>query len=497
MKNKKLLNLPSKNNNKISIYFWVLLILIILLGSFLRVFELSKQSIWNDEAYTIELVMKSSFTELLIGKKADPGIPPIYILFFKIWTDLFGYEKYIVRIPSVIFGIASIYVIFIFAKYLFDTKLALLSAFLLAISPFHIYLSQMVRPYSLVILLSLFALFFFVRFFFCRENSLSDLFWCNLFLLLLSYTHYLSVIMIITFNMFLLLTTRGIKLKKWLISQLILASLLLPLLLFLLKGLQQGGGARSFFNPMEVAYLFLVYSIGEAGFVFKVSNIMVAIKENFLFLLINLIIFSTILTLFLRRWFLFERKNKKINLILFYFFCPLVILFLISFFYPLFRPRYLSYIYPGFIILLSKGIISIKKKYISLILLLGLLLSTFFLLYSYYFEYKREPWEEICQYIGSNEEPNEAIVSTRTHPLRYCYSGSLKIYFIDFNKSNILNKKGVWLVFANYQQSYAVESDEIKDFLVENFNLDSTHYFRDDSNEISGDMIVYHFINKK
>ena len=166
MKNKKLLNLPSKNNNKISIYFWVLLILIILLGSFLRVFELSKQSIWNDEAYTIELVMKSSFTELLIGKKADPGIPPIYILFFKIWTDLFGYEKYIVRIPSVIFGIASIYVIFIFAKYLFDTKLALLSAFLLAISPFHIYLSQMVRPYSLVILLSLFALFFFVRFFF-------------------------------------------------------------------------------------------------------------------------------------------------------------------------------------------------------------------------------------------------------------------------------------------------------------------------------------------
>src|SRR5262249_8334985 len=67
------------------------------------------------------------------------------------------------RLPSVIFGVATIPVAFIIARRLFDFPTAVYTALLLAISPLHVYYSQEARMYALLLLLIGVAIAFFAR----------------------------------------------------------------------------------------------------------------------------------------------------------------------------------------------------------------------------------------------------------------------------------------------------------------------------------------------
>ncbi|NIO69933.1 MAG: hypothetical protein GTN71_13135, partial [Anaerolineae bacterium] len=77
--------------------------------------------------------------------------------------SLFGQSPFIVRLPSVIFGLASIVLAFSIGQRLFDPGAGLLAAAITAIAPFHINYSQENRMYSLLCFLSLLTVYFFVR----------------------------------------------------------------------------------------------------------------------------------------------------------------------------------------------------------------------------------------------------------------------------------------------------------------------------------------------
>lgn len=118
---------------------------IILLGALLRMLYLSKKDLWFDEIYTI----------MIADQAPRMSCAPLYYLLMNVWIKAFGFSAYALRLPSAIFSIASLGILLLLGKKLFDKKTALLALLLSAINPFYIWYAQEARNYSMLLFLSL------------------------------------------------------------------------------------------------------------------------------------------------------------------------------------------------------------------------------------------------------------------------------------------------------------------------------------------------------
>ncbi len=140
----------------------VWLIGVMLLALALRVVRLDFQPLWWDEGYSVFVATRDFFN--LIERTAIDIHPPLYYMALQVWLTIFGKSDLGARWLSVLIGVATIPLIYALARQLFaDGRVALIAAFLLAISPFHVYYSQEVRMYGLVTLLGLASVYFFAQ----------------------------------------------------------------------------------------------------------------------------------------------------------------------------------------------------------------------------------------------------------------------------------------------------------------------------------------------
>lgn len=167
--------------------FKLILILLIIAGISLRLVNLEEKIYWKDEVFTSLRV--SGYTEEEVKKdlyqgqtltledlqkyqktqafsnaigtvyglaKEEAQLPPLYFLIVKVWVSLFGNSVAITRSISAIFSIISCLIAYLLCRELFELKMvAWVGMTLIAVSPFHIIYSQMARPYSLWLLVSL------------------------------------------------------------------------------------------------------------------------------------------------------------------------------------------------------------------------------------------------------------------------------------------------------------------------------------------------------
>jgi len=95
--------------------------------------------------------------------------PPLYHFLMWGWAHLFGNSEFVMRLPSVLFGTATIYVVYLIAKQLVNKKsklinfLPLVAALFLATAPFHIYYSQEARTYALTAFSTSLSIYWFLR----------------------------------------------------------------------------------------------------------------------------------------------------------------------------------------------------------------------------------------------------------------------------------------------------------------------------------------------
>ena len=161
------------------------------------------QSLWLDEATSVNVAVMSlpDFFNKFIPADFHP---PLYYLFLMGWSRVFGISEISLRIPSVIFGVATVYFVYLIAKKLFDRKTALIAGVLSATSGLLIYYSQEARMYSLTALLVSMLFYFFL------EKK-----WVafSLTLAALSMTDYLALLILPVFLIF-----AGKDVKKLLVS---------------------------------------------------------------------------------------------------------------------------------------------------------------------------------------------------------------------------------------------------------------------------------------
>jgi 4-amino-4-deoxy-L-arabinose transferase-like glycosyltransferase len=96
-----------------------------------------------------------SLWQTLAGTIAGEPHPPGYYIVMLGWTEWFGSSILSLRLPSVLFGVASIALIYVLARHTNDTLAALLAAAMLALNGLHVYLSQIARMYSMACFLGL------------------------------------------------------------------------------------------------------------------------------------------------------------------------------------------------------------------------------------------------------------------------------------------------------------------------------------------------------
>lgn len=91
-------------------------------------------------------VERTTLGGVLVGTLAD-GHPPLYFIAMLPWVKAFGVGLTALRLPSVLLGVASIWVLYLIGRRERDPRPACLAAALLALHGFHVYWSQMARMY--------------------------------------------------------------------------------------------------------------------------------------------------------------------------------------------------------------------------------------------------------------------------------------------------------------------------------------------------------------
>lgn len=350
----------------------ILLIIILSLG--LRLLSLN-QSLWLDEAISANVVKNYSHQNIITQFSPSDFHPPLYYLVLKAWTSVFGYSEFSLRLPSVIFSILTILLVF---KYF-----GFWPSLLLAANPLYLYYSQEARMYSLATLLVFSAYLAF------RNRKY---FFYFLFVFLSLSTFYGSIFVFTAISLFFLIKKEPKNFFVYLIA------IILPLLFWFPLLVKQFESSRtllqnvlnwsSVLGPASLKNLLLIpikFTLGRISFYPKI--------------LYYLLAFALTVPL----WTLIFIKSFKRRLPAFIFWMTLSIGFVFSLFTPMFQ-------YFRFLYLLPFLTIILKKSYFYLFV---------FLLFSFIYllnpAYHREDWKNLSVTL-----PNSVyMISSASDPVKY------------------------------------------------------------------------------
>ncbi len=141
-------------------YLLILLIAILVIGTFFRLYHINDESLWLDEGITYY----NSTAEDLGGvwdKTAElDQSPPFYYFVMHGYLEGFDENEFGFRLIPLIFGILTILFLYLLVSAMFEEEVGLYAAGLLAILPFHIGFSIESRMYGLLALEAVMAFYF-------------------------------------------------------------------------------------------------------------------------------------------------------------------------------------------------------------------------------------------------------------------------------------------------------------------------------------------------
>ncbi len=165
--------------------------LILSVGFLLRVCGISFRSFFADEVFVVRAI-QNPFS-CLFAIDAPHGPLPFYILHF--WSKVFGLSEFWMRMPSVIFGVLTCYLIYKITVELTDKRTGLIAAAIAALSPFLILYDQTARWYSLFMLASTSSVYFFMSY--MKTNRIYPLLMFSISTLALLHTESIALFIIL------------------------------------------------------------------------------------------------------------------------------------------------------------------------------------------------------------------------------------------------------------------------------------------------------------
>lgn len=411
---------------------------ILLLGIGLRLYKLGANSLWGDEAAFI-LVRSGGFIDslrfmwrILLDRHTFVIKEYGYNLLATAWSFIAKGDS-MLRLSSVIFGVLSIVLIYKVGKLLFDEKTGIMSALILAISPFHIYYSQEFRMYTLISVLSLASAYFLRRF--QKEGKYKYLIGYAVSHTLNFYINMVTVLIYFAESAFFVFYRKKYRafLKKWLIANIGIILLFLPGVILMVRDLiYHGETAKIMFGIVSPVLEFGSADLLIPLYTFKNFwtgyNVRSSIWVPALLLLLILFIWAQIKT----------KNRESLQFCLFCLFIPVLIMYAGQRFS--YTDRYLI---PSslFLYLIAGNGIAYLKKPAAVLILTFFSLAAAFSLNNYYKNYlpcphrerfavhEKKANREAAAYIFNNFQEGDIIFHTHNHtilPFEYYFNYVLK-----------------------------------------------------------------------
>ena len=475
------------------------LIVILTLGFILRLINLN-QSLWLDEAVQA-ITVKGSIFEISTELRGDFH-PPLYHLFLWGWVHLFGNSEIVLRMPSVIFGVATVFVVYLLAKDIFPKKNFSFLIFhfsfpeivglFLATAPFLIYYSQEARMYAMGTFLAALSMYWFIKISNINyQISKIDLKFQIFNTGFLSYLIFTVFLLYCDYYGFLILLSQGIywlvrkRYKFLLMTGFFLLIAYLPWIPMLVKQLQVGlTSTESLPGWGQLVNLSFIKALPLTFIKFSLGRITIFNKPLYaaVFAILFVIYGAVVLKGFLRGKKLLITNHQLI--ITFWLFVPILFAWLISFFIPNYQPFRLLLALPAFYLLLTFGISRTSTSIIYIIEVLFILLVNLISVGIYYKNpyFWREDWRGTVSFI---EEKDNAIAvlpsATSNWPWQYYSSGKVRLIGIspgarmvdskDFDNLTLrqaLDKQFINVYYIRYLQPLFDPEEKIIFWLTKN-----------------------------
>lgn len=390
---------------------------------------------------------------------------------------LFGNSEYAVRLLSVITGVFTIAAVYHLAKYLFNGKVGLISAFLISISAFHARYSQETRGYSLLALLSVMSVLLFIKFIYSkREKSYPFLF----ISIALIYTHTYGIFVIIVEAIYyysLVLTKSPIlNTKKNVTHNLLKIALAYlpwtPVLIFQFLKVQTGFVywiKKPNFNDLLLTFWQHSGSVYNSYISFNL----------FVFLILIFVAFLASITkkkkLIISDEEKFKNNRKPIYLMLLWFLFPIIILFAASQkAASIFDIKSTIAFSAPFIILSSYGITKLSNKFLKIAAALIITILSILSLNTLYFSEKetKEQWREACSYLANECNKEDVIIVEPGYYKRYVFDYYYKNQenkIVTIEKKGMVNKEIDSVSRFEYSPEFWLISSTDNNYMVNNY----------------------------
>jgi uncharacterized membrane protein len=440
-------------------------LLLIFFTAFLIRLVALNQSLWLDEAITAQVVKDYSWLEILTRFSPYDFHPPLYYLLMKFWTSIFGYSEVALRMLSVLFSLATGWVIYLICRLQKRFVDPLLATGFFLFNPLVVYYSQEARMYMFAVFLLTISLFYFIKILQVITRSeiplrvtkltrlklrimagkkVKSFIFFGLFIGLSLLTFYGSIFLIAAFLLIFLFKKNY---KYFLLSTFILALIFLlisPLLYqqlvnskISLKQVTNWSLVLGKANLKNLLLIPLKFSIGRISFYPKSLYYLVAgIWTVFVFCFVILA----------------GLKNKVLG---FLFIFPLILGFLVSFVTPLLQYFRFIYLIPMMAIFLSVKDLGRLGKLVRLGILGGFLIFSLFYLFNPQFH--REDWKSAAKFLAGKKVYG---IPTSLIGLRY-YSANTEIIDVREIKEIDIEKEIVVIPYTfeiyglnNYQKLF-------------------------------------------
>jgi len=125
---------------------WLALAGVLALAAALRFYGLGRQSIWWDEAYSLD--WGSHDIPWIVHTLESLNHPPLFFALLHAWMLAFGQGVVAARSFDALIGVAGVAASYLLGSSLFRRSVGLVFALFVAVSEFHVYYSQEVRNYA-------------------------------------------------------------------------------------------------------------------------------------------------------------------------------------------------------------------------------------------------------------------------------------------------------------------------------------------------------------
>lgn len=398
-------NVMSEHQEKM----WLLLI-VIGLYIILRFWNIAESDLWYDEVFSV-LAVRQNWQEMFSAVIRDGVHPPLFYILLKLWSVLNSSTQWLQLFPFLV-SVLTLFPFFLLCRVFNLTNLEMSVALLLvAVNSYFLEYSLDLRMYGLVQFFTLFSLWLFVKFQKEKEANNST-FWLLTFVnLMLVYTHYFGWLIVGLEGAYLLYRQQKLFFRFAASSTFVLLCFLPWVFLVLQNAANKNstGNLDWLIRP----------SFSSLGWFYTVLNGNANIPHT---TFINLLIFGLPLAFMIWRMTVRRQTDTEREILLFFAFAPVIIIFLLSHLLPksVWESRYLIIAAVPYVILLVKSVFALPTK-LSKSIFVGIIIiwSLGAGIYNFSQSPKKIRWSEAAQKIESTGKPVYVFENWVALPLRY------------------------------------------------------------------------------